>query len=91
MTFAFYSPILKRTEWARIVLLAAEEHAGKSWYKTGKTDIPVVSDARERMVSPLSNYSSVIAAIKSNNQVLLYSKPEDLSAAREAVERAFQA
>jgi hypothetical protein len=72
------------------VLLAAEEPAGKSWYKTGKTDIPVVSDARERTVSPLSNYSSVIASIKSNNQVLLYSKPEDVSAARKAVEGAFQ-
>jgi HD superfamily phosphohydrolase len=71
-------------------LLVAEEHAGKSWYKTGKTDIPVVSDARERMVSPLSNYSSVIASIKSNNQVLLYAKPEDVPAARKAVERAFQ-
>ena len=71
-------------------LLAAEEHAGKSWYKTGKTDIPVVSDTRERTVSPLSSYSSVIASIKSNNQVLLYAKPEDVPAARTAVERALQ-
>ena len=71
-------------------LLAAEEHAGKSWYKTGKTDIPIVSDARERMVSPLSSYSSVIANIKSNNQVLLYAKPEDVPAARKAVEGAFR-
>lgn len=71
-------------------LLVAEEHAGKSWYKTGKSDIPVVSDARERAVSPLSRYSSVIASIKSNNQVLLYARPEDVSAARGAVERAFQ-
>ena len=65
------------------VLLAAEEPAGKSWYKTGKTDIPVVSDARERTVSPLSSYSSVIVSIKSNNgrtalrEVLLF--PADSS------------
>lgn len=71
-------------------LLAAEEYAGKSWYKTGKTDIPVVSDARERKVSPLSRYSSVIASIKSNNQIFLYSKPEDVSAARMAVGRVLQ-
>ena len=35
-------------------LLAAEEPAGKNWYKTGKTDIPVVSDAKEHAVLPLS-------------------------------------
>jgi hypothetical protein len=72
-------------------LFAAEEHAGKSWYKTGKTDIPVVSAARERAVAPLSQYSNVIASIKSNNQVLLYAKPEEVAAARTAVERTFQA
>jgi hypothetical protein len=71
-------------------LLAAEEHAGKSWYKTGKTDIPVISDVRELTVSPLSNYSSVIANIKSNNQVLLYAKPEDVPAAHGTVEKAFK-
>ena len=72
------------------LLLAAEEPAGKSWYKTGKTDIPIVSNTRERFVSPLSNYSTVIANIKSNNQVLLYAKPENVAAARTAVQRAFQ-
>jgi uncharacterized protein len=71
-------------------LLAAEEPASKSWYKTGKTDIPVVSDARERTVSPLSSYSSVIASIKSNNQVLLYAKPEDVPKAKAAMESVFQ-
>lgn len=71
-------------------LLAAEEHAGKSWYKTGPTDIPVVSDSRERAVAPLSRYSNVIGSIKSNNQVLLYAKPEEIAAAKKAVERAFQ-
>lgn len=70
-------------------LLAAEESAGKNWYKTGKTDIPVVSDVSERTVSPLSSHSSVIASMKSNNQVLLYSKPEDVSAGRNAIERTF--
>jgi hypothetical protein len=71
-------------------LLAAEEQARKSWYKTGKTDIPVVSEVRERSISPLSNYSSVIANIKSNNQVLLYAKPDDVLAARAVVEKVFQ-
>ncbi len=68
--------------------LVAEEPAGKSWYKTGgAADIPVLSDTRDRRVQPLSKYSSVIASIKSNNQVLLYVKPEDVAAAKEAIER----
>lgn len=71
-------------------LLAAEETAGKSWYKTGKTDIPVVSDAKEQAVLPLSQFSSVIASIKSNNQVLLYPKSEEASAARAAVNEALK-
>ena len=81
---------LKRVKDSLGSLLADEEPAGKSWYKTGKTDIPVVSEARERSVSPLSTYSSVIASIKSNNQILLYAKPEDVPAAKAAIERVFQ-
>ena len=69
-------------------LLAAEASANKSWYKTGKTDIAVVSETREKKVAPLSQYSSVIANMKSNNQVLLYVKPEDVVAARQAKEKA---
>jgi HD superfamily phosphohydrolase len=79
---------LTRVKRELAILLAAEESASKSWYKTGKVDIPVVSEARERKVAPLSQYSSVIASIKSNNQVLLYAKPEDVAAAKRAVERA---
>ncbi len=83
---------LERLEQAKHcmgTMLVAEEHAGKSWYKTGVTDIPVLSDTRDRKVQPLSKYSSVIASIKSNNQVLLYAKPEDAEAAKAAIERAF--
>jgi HD superfamily phosphohydrolase len=65
-------------------LVAAEEGASKSWYKTGTPDIPVV-DATKRIV-PLSNYSGVLAAMKANNQVLLYSRPEDAEAARKKVD-----
>jgi HD superfamily phosphohydrolase len=67
-------------------MLASEESANKSWYKTGKTDIAVISDTRAKKVAPLSQYSSVIANIKSNNQTLLYVKREDLSNAKQAIE-----
>jgi HD superfamily phosphohydrolase len=76
---------LNRVKAALGTLLASEETAGKSWYKTGKTDIPVVSDAKEEIVMPLSEFSSVIASIKPNNQTLLYAKSEDALAARAAV------
>jgi HD superfamily phosphohydrolase len=71
-------------------LLVSEEPAGKSWYKTGKTDIPVVREGKEHTVIPLSQFSSVIASIKSNNQVLLYAKSEEASAARAAVNEALK-
>jgi hypothetical protein len=66
-------------------LLAAEAPAGKSWYKTGRADIPVFSETRDKAVAPLSHYSSVIANIKSNNQVLLYVKPEDVTQAKKLI------
>jgi len=66
-------------------MLVAEEPASKNWYKTGKTDIAVFSDARDRPVKPLSGYSSVIANIKSNNQILLYVRPENVMAAKEVI------
>ena len=66
-------------------LLAAEAPAGKSWYKTGKADIPVFSETRDKTVAPLSHYSSVIANIKSNNQVLLYVKPDDVTHAKKLI------
>jgi hypothetical protein len=66
-------------------MLVAEESASKNWYKTGKTDIPVFSDSRDRRVAPLSRYSSMIANMKSNSQVLLYAKPENATAAKAVV------
>ena len=68
-------------------MLASEESANKSWYKTGKTDIAVISDTRAKKVAPLSEYSSVIANMKSNNQTLLYVKQEDVLNAKQAVEK----
>ena len=66
-------------------LLVAEESASKSWYKTGKTDTPVFSEIRDKKIAPLSRYSSVIANMKSNSQVLLYVRPEDVETARKAL------
>ena len=67
--------------------VVAEGSAGKSWYKTGKTDIAVLSDSRDRQVAPLSRYSSVVANMKTNNQILLYVKPEDVEGAKKTVDR----
>ncbi|HEV2378522.1 MAG TPA: hypothetical protein VG206_01855 [Terriglobia bacterium] len=53
-------------------LLVAEEPAAKSWYKTGPSDINVLSRMRHPSVLPLSKYSKVIENMKGNNQVLLY-------------------
>lgn len=53
-------------------LLVAEEMAKKSWYKTGNTDIPVLSKVRSPRVQPLSKYSKAIEGMKENNQVLVY-------------------
>src|SRR5205085_4495554 len=36
-------------------LIVAEGSAAKSWYKTGKTDIAVLSESRDRRVAPLSH------------------------------------
>lgn len=66
-------------------LVAGEEHAAKSWYKTGPSDIPVVSETESGVVRPLSRFSSVVSNLPSSNQVLLYSLPEDTQAAREQV------
>ena len=79
---------LDKVRGALGTMLASEESAGKNWYKAGKTDIPVVSETRDRKVAPLSRYSSVIANMKSNNQTLLYVKPEDVAAAEQAKDKA---
>lgn len=67
-------------------LIVAEESATKSWYKTGNPDIAVVQDEGGR-VRPLSQYSNVIANLKSNNQVQLYVKPEHIAAGQKGVEK----
>jgi len=64
-------------------LVAAEESASKSWYKTGTPDIRVISQTKGP--SPLSKYSSVLANLKANNQVLLYVHPEQAEQARKKI------
>ena len=74
-----------RLERVRAVLgtrIMAQESAAKSWYKTGETDIPVLG--RDR-VAPLSEYSTVIRGMKSNNQVLVYSRKEDMEECLELI------
>jgi hypothetical protein len=66
-------------------LVVAEEAASKSWYKTGPTDIPVVDDLDETIVSPLSDHSNVVKNLESNNQVLLYVRHEDVAKAQDVV------
>lgn len=78
---------LERVKQALGGLLVAEESASRSWYKTGHTDISVVSNLKREKVSPLSSYSNPIGNLKSNNQVLLYARPEDATAAMRIVER----
>jgi uncharacterized protein len=67
-------------------MLVAEEPAGKSWYKTGPLDIPVLSEIGKSIVTPLSQHSSVVANMKANNQVYLYVKPEDVDKAQQIVD-----
>ena len=57
-------------------LIVAEEEAGKSWYKAGKSDIPVASEVEIGTVLPLSEYSDVVKRLAGNQQVLLYVEPE---------------
>jgi HD superfamily phosphohydrolase len=71
-------------------LVAAEESAGKSWYKTGPLDIPVLSDIGKNIVAPLSKHSSVVASMKPNNQVFLYVKPENVPKATQIVDEVLQ-
>jgi HD superfamily phosphohydrolase len=66
-------------------LIAGEEHASKSWYKTGPSDIPVVGEVEPGAVRPLSAFSSVVRNLAANNQVILYAKPEQTDLARTRV------
>lgn len=68
-------------------LVVAEETAGKSWYKIGKPDIPVVSESQPDQVRPLSEYSSVIGNMKANAQTLLFVRKEDLQVARDRIKQ----
>ena len=63
-------------------LVVAEVPATRSWYKAGPSDIPVVSEAEDGKVVPLSLYSSIIGSLKSNAQILLYARPENAATAR---------
>jgi HD superfamily phosphohydrolase len=71
-------------------LVVAEEESAKSWYKTGRPDIPVVSNVDPGTVLPLSKYSHVVLNMKPNNQVLLYVRPEEAEKANEIVRRALE-
>jgi hypothetical protein len=69
-------------------LLAAEMHAGKSWYKTDTTDIAVYERDGQKPVAPLSEYSNVVRNLGKNDQVLLYCRPENRKEAMEKVKEA---
>jgi len=68
-------------------LIVAEEPAGKSWYKTGPLDIPVLRDIGKDLVGPLSIHSSVVANMRPNNQVFLYVRPEDVPKAKQIADQ----
>lgn len=67
-------------------LISAEAPASKSWYKTGDPDIQVVREDSGGGVAPLSLYSNVVKNLSKNNQIRLYSKPEDSEIARTRVD-----
>jgi HD superfamily phosphohydrolase len=70
-------------------LIAAEMPAGKSWYKTGDTDIAVFGEREgQPPVAPLSVYSTVVRHLGENDQVLLYCLPERKSEADKKVKEA---
>jgi uncharacterized protein len=71
-------------------LIAGEEEAGKSWYKTGRPDIPVVSSVDPNTVQPLSKLSNVVLNMRANNQVLLYVRPEEAEKANQIVRGALE-
>jgi len=69
--------------------VAAEMPAGKSWYKTGDTDIAVCHSRNgQQRVEPLSIYSSVVRNLGKNDQILIYCHPENKAAALKKVEEA---
>lgn len=72
------------------MLIVGEEEAGKSWYKTGRPDIPVVSSVDPNTVQPLSKLSNVVMNMRANNQVLLYVKPEEAEKANHIVKEVLE-
>jgi len=66
-------------------LLRAEEAARKSWYKVDRTDIPVFADPNARRVRPLSEFSTIVANLKTTNRVVLYTCSLDADRARQRV------
>lgn len=66
-------------------LVAGEEAASKSWYRTGVLDIPVVDDIDSKRVRPLSKRSKVVAYLRPNSQVFIYVKPEDVPKSKKIV------
>lgn len=68
----------------------AEEESSKSWYKTGRPDIPVVSSVDPETVLPLSKFSPVVLNMKPSNQVLLYVLPGQAEKANEIVRRVLE-
>ncbi len=64
------------------LLVASEQSAEKSWYKTGRPDILVESEADDDKVDFLSTHFPTIGSLRSNAQVILYAKPEDAGEAR---------
>jgi hypothetical protein len=66
-------------------LVVSIEEASKNWYKTGATDIPIMSDVDPTLVQPLSKFSNMVRSMKANNQVLLYVRPEDSERANKII------
>ncbi len=67
-------------------LLAAEEHADKSWYKIGLTDIPVIKGTKPE---PLSKRSSIVNTISKNpiRKIRLYVRQKDRDAAEKILKK----
>ena len=65
-------------------LVVDEVLSKKSWYKTGETDIPIITDSPSAVVKPLSTFSPVIEQLKRapHRQVRLYALPEYVGKAR---------
>ena len=78
--------VLEKIRAALGELVAAEESAVKSWYKTGDPDIQVLTDSASTPASPLSKYSSVVRNLAMNNQVKLFARPADVAKTKRIIE-----